>query len=80
MSLQGLMCFGILLIPIIAYICFLLFSSARTRASGSSPLNTFLSADDNAAQSYRIDQKRKIDRIKASHGVTRVRGQYARDE
>ena len=64
MSLQGLMCLGILLIPIIAYVCFLLFSSARTRASGSSPLNTLLSADDYAAQSYRIDQKHKIARIR----------------
>jgi hypothetical protein len=80
MSLQGVMCLSILLIPIIAYVCYLLFSSARTRASGSSPLNTLLSADDNDLQLYRMEQKRKIDRIKASHGFRKVRGEYTSRE
>jgi len=64
MSLQGLMCLGILLIPIIAYVCFLLFSSARTRASESSPLNTLPSADAPASRWNAIDQKNKIARIR----------------
>lgn len=80
MPLHGLMCLAILVIPIIAFVCILIFFRTHTRASRSSPLETLLLADDYDAQLGHIDQTRRVDRIKGSHGIGKVRGEYARDE